>query len=495
MYGCPIGVEPIPLPSFKLSSSVEAAVREVLDSVSDVPSMTVGIVYDQELIFSYGNNYGNPDMPVPDENSAYNIGSVSKLFTALAVLIQRDAGHLHLDEEISDLKNFPRWGSAKRGITWRDLLSHRAGLQRETPCASAEGLCNITTQEVIQMASTIAPIAPLNSRPAYSNYGFALVGNLAAEISGMDFITFVEKKMFDPLRMPRSGFPKVGTSPPPYLIPGFEAGSPIDPWVDFGWDAPSGGIYSTVSDLQKLVSLMFRNDDPINEQPDQVIDGTTVREWMDPVWVGGGPAPLAGYGLPWEMIWAPEDGRWLLGKRGSVYGYTAQVLIIPELKIGVIILINRGIYLGITDLALRILDPVLPYLQDALSARTPVPTPPPSWNITGHYRGLPEEYKFPGYLFFANATIFKKLDDKGNLRPAIVAAMETKTSAFPLADGFLAYSEKFSTSEEEFYYLQSPIGENCKKSTGGPDQWLVYNKKTGSFHINGIFFGVVYHKM
>jgi hypothetical protein len=185
----------------------------------------------------------------------------------------------------------------------------------------------------------------------------------------------------------------------------------MDYWVDFGWDRHA---YTSASDFQKIISLIFRDRTPLGARPDQIIDSVTAREWLNPAWAGSGPAPVSAFGGPWEFRWQGESNHWFLGKRGSVYGYTTQVVLIPEIKFGLVISVNRAVFFPVSDLAIKMLELVIPFLEEQFAARAP-PPPPPALDLIGYYEGVTEPLPLPPNLLYSNVTIHKESDAHGNI--------------------------------------------------------------------------------
>ena len=178
MFGCPEGPPTAPLPPGALDEVFASIDRIALRSVKH--NIAVGVVYDQELVHFVGT-------PGVTADSAFRIGSNSKVLTSLLVWLSHQGGALHLDDPVS--KSFPafaqfknRWTQGTRTITWRDLISHRAGLARESPCQALWGECNRTLDEVLAIVKDWPAIGPLASRPSYSNLGFALTGHMVTEV-------------------------------------------------------------------------------------------------------------------------------------------------------------------------------------------------------------------------------------------------------------------------------------------------------------------------
>ena len=187
--------------------------------------MSIGVTYDQNLIFYHG--FGSVNGESPNADMAYRIGSISKVFTAATVFLARDSGKVDLDVEIEQLKDLPSYYPSKNGITFRDLLSHRAGIARSTPCQSLWGECNVTLSEVIEIISKeFPPVEPIDSRPSYSNLGFALAGHLIANYTGTAFEDMVQMDILNPLNMTHTGYLKNGQNVS-FLAPGYEVGGKL----------------------------------------------------------------------------------------------------------------------------------------------------------------------------------------------------------------------------------------------------------------------------
>jgi CubicO group peptidase (beta-lactamase class C family) len=177
-YGCPEGPPTAPLPPGTLDE-VFASIDKIA-MLAYKHNIAVGVVYDQQLVHFVGS-------PGVSADSAFRIGSNSKVLTSLVAWLGHQSGALHLDDPVSQA--FPvfekfrnRWTEGKRSITWRDLLSHRAGLARESPCQALWGECNRTLEQVTSIVKDWPAIGPLASRPSYSNLGFALSGHMLAQV-------------------------------------------------------------------------------------------------------------------------------------------------------------------------------------------------------------------------------------------------------------------------------------------------------------------------
>lgn len=151
-----------------------------------------------------------PSRGAPDGNTAFRIGSITKLFTAMMTLMLRDSSALRsLDENITvylpqfSIKN--RF-QTKRGITFRQLMSHMAGLPRNPPCKDlfVTG-CNLTDDQIYANLAKMELMYPPGEQPAYSNLGFGLLGRVLEQITQSKWEDAVQLMMFDTLGMNNSG--------------------------------------------------------------------------------------------------------------------------------------------------------------------------------------------------------------------------------------------------------------------------------------------------
>ncbi len=170
-----------------------------------IPGATVSVVKDGQLFFAKG--YGSADLqegrPVNAQTTLFRIGSVSKPFTATAVLQLAEQGKLNLHADVNIyLKTFHLPATYPEPITLAHLLTHTAGFEsRATGMEAAR-----TTSDLEPLGQLLAEHIPARVRPpgeltAYSNYGYALAGYIVEQVSGMPYAQYVEQHIFQRLRM------------------------------------------------------------------------------------------------------------------------------------------------------------------------------------------------------------------------------------------------------------------------------------------------------
>jgi CubicO group peptidase (beta-lactamase class C family) len=189
-------------------AAVDAFVaREVAQK--KLPSLSIALVDDQTIVWSRG--YGFADVArktAATADTVYRVGSVSKLFTDVAIMQLVEEGKLDLDvparKYLPDLA--PRGPFGDTPITLRQMMSHRSGLARETPVGSYFDPTPPGLEETIASLNRIALIHQPGTRTKYSNAAIAAVGLALEKVEGKPFASLVAKRVLEPLGMTRSGF-------------------------------------------------------------------------------------------------------------------------------------------------------------------------------------------------------------------------------------------------------------------------------------------------
>ena len=233
---------------------------------SRVPGVAVGLVVDGDLVWAKG--YGVRDLtaraPV-DPDTLFRIASMTKAFTATAVLELRDAGRLSLDAPVEGVLPemrgiiYPTRDAPR--ITLRDLLTHNAGLPPDEPLRAAEDAFTERSKPARQTPPEDATLkalaglvleAPPESKFSYSNFGFAVAGAAVSRVSGTPYAEFLGRHVLSPLGMTSTSFdPPADRLALGHVVAGGKA-EPT-PRMHLGAD-PAAGLHSSVKDLAKWVN-------------------------------------------------------------------------------------------------------------------------------------------------------------------------------------------------------------------------------------------------
>ncbi len=259
-----------------LEAFVDGTVRSLMKD-NNSPSGTVAIVRNGELIFAQGYGYENfeEQIPVDPYQTLFRPGSVSKLFTWLAVMQLVEEGKLDLDTDINTyLEDFQIRDTFEEPITLRHVMTHTTGFED-----GALGYLIIDDPErVMPLAESMAHYQPARVNPpgaqtAYSNYATAVAGLIVSNVSGLPFNDYLEQYIFEPLGMQRSTF----TEPLPEAFEEHMAASyvpesgkyeekPFEIISNFG---PAGAMSATSVDLVRFGQAILNGGE---------LDGTRVIE-------------------------------------------------------------------------------------------------------------------------------------------------------------------------------------------------------------------------
>ena len=313
-------------------------------AINGVPGMSVGVVHDQELLATNAFGLANPDTGAPARpHTLYSICSISKLFTSIAVLQQRDAGTIRLDDAVGkhvswfDIQDvYPN----DEPTTIRGLLTHSSGLPRESdyPYWTEDDYPFPTRTEIMARLGEQHTLYPASRYFQYSNLGLTLAGEVVASASGRSFGQYVRGNILDPLEMKdtftevpedlRGGRLAIGHSArkrdgsrdvvPPFQTRGI---------------APAAGFASNVPDLARFAMWQFRL---LSTGENEVLRASTLREmhrvqWVDPDW-------KTTWGLGFGILRVKD--RTFVGHGGHCPGYRTQFRLEPKTKVAIIVLTN-----------------------------------------------------------------------------------------------------------------------------------------------------------
>ncbi|MCJ7624663.1 MAG: serine hydrolase [Anaerolineaceae bacterium] len=351
------------------------------------PGISVGIVYDQELIWAKG--FGVADLESKKQATSktiYRIASITKLFTSTAILQLRDAGKLQLDDPVET--HLP-WFKVQNKHSYsppvliRHLITHTSGLPRESASPYWSTADFPTYEQVRELLPEQELTLPTETKWKYSNLAVSLAGEVVSAVSGMSYEEYVEQNILEPLGMENTFVRTIDPANPEFAS-GYGRRLPdnsraIRPFGDCKGISPAANMATNVEDLAKFAMLQFR-DKPAGG--DQILSGFTLREmhsvhWLDPDWQ---------FGWGWGFKVTRLKGKTFAGHGGSLMGYRTEFQLCPEDKIGVIVLTNSddgepGVY------AEKVFEWVGPEILKALAPKPEKKAADPAWDrYLGKYR-------------------------------------------------------------------------------------------------------------
>jgi CubicO group peptidase (beta-lactamase class C family) len=309
----------------------------------EVPGMAVGVVKDGEVIFLKGFGYRDvaKRLPVTPE-TLFAIGSSTKAFTALAVGMLVDENKLDLDKPIieymPDFRLFDDYATLH--ATPRDLLCHRTGMPGYD---ALWWLSHRSREGLYHRLRYLKPSAGFRDVFQYNNLMYMVAGLMVGRLAGVTWEDFVAERIFVPLQMNRSNFSAIDSQKTenfsqPYVT---FTGKPAKiPFRNLGATGPAGSIYSNIEDMSKWM-LLHLNKGKAGE--DQIITEASLSETHLPNMAIRDPllAKLAQstiYGQGWYI--SDFRGRRLLEHGGNIDGFSGLVSMLPEEKLGVVVLSN-----------------------------------------------------------------------------------------------------------------------------------------------------------
>ncbi len=275
-------------PSLDVPEAVEIFIDGVVQpamKANNSPAGTVAIMHNGELIFAKGYGFQDVDkqIPVDPHTTLFRPGSVSKLFTWVAVMQQVEQGKLDLDTDVNEyLQNFKIKDTFDQPVTLRHIMTHTAGFED-----GAVGYLIIDDPDrIMPLAESMEKYQPERVNPpgaqtAYSNYATAIAGLIVANVSGLKFEDYIEQEIFQPLGMDHSTFNEplpeklAATMAKSYSI---EAGKftekPFEIISNFG---PAGAQSATATDMVKFAQAIL-NGGELNGQ--RILKEATVKEML-----------------------------------------------------------------------------------------------------------------------------------------------------------------------------------------------------------------------
>jgi CubicO group peptidase (beta-lactamase class C family) len=330
--------------------------------------LAVAVVQGSEVIYAHGFGLRQVGKAAAvDQDTLFQVGSTTKAFTCAALSILVDEGKLRWDDAVTDyVPTFALQDAwLTQNLTIRDTLSHRSGISDRNYFAT---LGVMSSNEVVRELRYIAPEARFRDSYRYSNWMYAAAGKVIEATSGMSWHDFVRRRLLEPLVMSRSGTSPfefwdapyvtstfLGSAPAGVVSPGHardsnvamphvldDSGSVvIVPWQSFDNAAAAGSIVSSAADMAHWV-VMHLNEGRFENR--QVLAKEAVQELhaLQNLYVDVSEFPFAdtkeGYAMGWRR--AIYRGRTYLAHSGGIVGFPAYVALLPDAKVGVVVLSN-----------------------------------------------------------------------------------------------------------------------------------------------------------
>lgn len=341
--------------------SLEAFIQHEM-AAKELPALSIALVDDHKVVWSAGFGFANPSAKTPaTAETVYRVGSVSKLFTDIAVMQLVEQGKIDLDAAVTNyLPEFKPKNPFSKAITMRQLMAHRSGLVREPPTGNYFDPTHPTLAETVASLNQTELVYAPETRIKYSNAAVATVGYALEKTQNEPFAAYVQRRVMEPLGMKRSGFlptPELCKDLAVATMWTYHGRNFTAPTFELGM-APAGSMYSTVNDLARFVSVLLADGKGI-------LQPATLHQMFTPQFAK--PEQRQGFGIGFQL--GELQGRKRIGHGGAIYGFATELAFLPEDKLGVVVIASKD---GANGLTTRIADAALSSLH-AIRQNQPLP--------------------------------------------------------------------------------------------------------------------------
>jgi CubicO group peptidase (beta-lactamase class C family) len=332
------------LPSF-IKDSLDIYVNRALTEWQ-IPGVSVCIVKNEKVVWMKG--YGVKEMGTEDkvdENTLFMIGSNSKAFTATALAMLDAEKKISLDDKVQkwlpDFKLYDPWVAKEANI--RDLLCHRLGFE------TFQGDfmffdSDLSTAQMREKFGKLKPMYSFRSKWGYTNAAFMTAGEIFPKASGKTWAEFLKEKIFTPLGMNNTlalskDIPLASNKATAHTVVMGEIRK--IPYGKIDALAPAGSISSSANDMSKWVIAQLANG---KSNGKEIISASAIAQTRTPHSIMGNGGHMFNkahfnlYGLGWFL--EEYAGRKIVAHTGGVNGFVTSVCLIPEEKLGIVVLTN-----------------------------------------------------------------------------------------------------------------------------------------------------------
>lgn len=357
-----------------VEQTLDSLVREHVESPI-VPGVSVAVVQGDDVLLQRGYGWVDLEWEVPtpmDAQASYEIGSVTKQFTAAAVLLLADEGRIDLDASFDRYVDYDLRG---RDVPVRRLLDHTSGIRgyTELPFFGELAIRDLPRDTLVRLVESEGFQFEPGEALVYNNSGYFFLGLVIEAVSGMSYEDFVEERLFEPAGMDDSYYcseARVRSR----RAHGYDAIGPDEVirarYLDHTWPYAAGSLCSTVEDLVRWNRALHQGD---------ILPAASYRSMVTPEPLSDGTPTRYAKGIT-----AFVDGdRRVVSHGGGINGFLSALDYYPDNRLSVVVLQNGTGPVGPGDLADR--------LAEAVLGEHPDPVEPPVTRdlalVVGEYTG------------------------------------------------------------------------------------------------------------
>ncbi len=317
-----------------IEEKIEARRKEL-----GIPGMSLAIVKDGEVILSKGFGYKDFSKQIPvTADTQFAIGSATKAFTALSVLMSQDEGKLLLDEHPNKYLPYFKINDAETNakIKVRNLLTHSSGLNR-TDLGWITG--KLTREETIKVAGEAKPVAKLGEKFLYQNVMYAAAGEIVSKVQKMTWENYVAQNILKPIGMLDSSISIPEMQKAKDYSLGYEynfdtKATKLMPTRELAAISPAGAINSTANDMAKWLKFLLSKGEVGGKK---LVSEKGFAEWTT-AQQNISPNGKFAYAMGWFV--QELGGKKVLQHGGNIDGFNSMVAFMPDENIGFVMLTN-----------------------------------------------------------------------------------------------------------------------------------------------------------
>jgi CubicO group peptidase (beta-lactamase class C family) len=317
----------------ELEAFLDAFFSEQMDKLH-VPGVVFVLVKDGEIFFAKGYGYSDLEKrkPVIPDRTIFRMGSVSKLFTATAVMQLCERGQLNLNDDVNKyLKHFQLEENYPEPVTVADLLTHASGLEQRGVGTGARNESELVPLREYLASGALRRVMPPGEVIIYSSLGMALAGYLVEQISGVPFAEYIDENIFQPLGMRRSSFKQ----PPPSRLASdlakgytYKKGS----YKPYSTDyltiiPPAGDFYTTATDIAHFMIAHLQDGRYGNSR---ILDEATAQNMHQQHFTHHPRLRGRAYGFS-EWL---ENNQRAIFHDGGAPGFNTRLFLLPDQNLG-----------------------------------------------------------------------------------------------------------------------------------------------------------------
>lgn len=432
--------------SGELETLLDPIIAERMEK-SHIPGAAISIVKDGKIIFTKGYGVGDVEKknPVVPDKTIFRIGSITKVFSALAVVQLADKGKINLDDDVNKyLRGMQVPAAFSRPITFADLLTHTSGLDEISPGRRTSNEAEVIPLDTFLKTRIVRQFPP-GEVISYSTYNPALAALIVEQITGTPFRTYLQTNVFAPLKMGRTSITAIRKEYQQDLATGYEYQDGKYQKLPFQWfhTYPASDINSTATDMARfmIAHLQYGTLDGqriLSEKSARLMQQTHFRNHPKiPGWA---------YGF---QEFTQNNLRFIEHGGSMDDGYSAMLTLVPEKSFGIFVAGNTengGFIIG-DAVKKALFNRYFPPTTKPVIPQTPNPSPEALKKFAGKYRSIIYCHTCPPNTSYVPNSFEVKVTDEGVLSFFGSRWKQIEPMLFILADGERAGQVLFGFKE------------------------------------------------